>query len=179
MTEQTPPIEDSTPRTRNIRRADLVVSPIMIVGGLWFAYDSIRISIETISAGHATIETSPGLFPLIISTLIVVTSIWVFVHALRSGARYDFLRPVAVKAWASNRENWTPLIVMAFFVLYVFVLIGRIPFEFATAAFGVAMMATFKATKWRWIIVINAAYAAFVIYAFSNFAYTQFPLTFF
>ncbi len=172
------PVEDLE-RTRTIRRADLVVSPLMIAGGLWFAYDSIQISIETISAGHATIVTSPGLLPLIISLLIVVTSIWLFINAIRSGARPDFLKPAVIRNWASKRDSWTPLIVMAFFATYVFGLIGRVPFIAATLVFGIGMMAVFKATKWYWIIVINVAYATFVIYAFTNFAYTKFPMSVF
>lgn len=179
MTTESQLPTETLEKTRMIRRADLIVSPLMIAGGLWFAYDSIRITIETISAGHATLVTSPGLMPLIISSLIVLTSTWLFFNAIRSGARLDFLRPAVVRAWASRWENWTPLIVMAFFATYVFVLIGRIPFIFATLVFGIGMMATFKAAKWYWIIVINVAYATFVIYAFTNFAYTKFPMTLF
>ena len=76
-------------------------------------------------------------------------------------------------------ENWTPLIVMSYFAAYVFNLIGRIPFIFATLAFGIAMMATFRAAKLVWIVVINVLYAVFVIYCFSNFAYTKFPMSLF
>ena len=68
---------------------------------------------------------------------------------------------------------------MAFFATYVFVLIGRVPFIAATLAFGIGMMAVFKSTKWYWIVVINVAYATFVIYAFTNFAYTKFPMSVF
>ncbi len=56
--EQKIPMQDD--KVRIIRQADLVVSPLMIIGGLWFAYDSLMITIETIGSGHATISTSPA-----------------------------------------------------------------------------------------------------------------------
>ena len=65
---------------------------------------------------------------------------------------------------------------MAYFIIYVFVLVGRIPFLYATLAFGISMMLTIKATKLHWIILINVLYASFVIYCFTNFAYTKFPM---
>ena len=166
-------------KVRTIRQADLVVSPLMIIGGLWFAYDSIMISIETIRSGHATISTSPGLMPLIISTLIVITSISVLINAIRSGAQPTFLRSEVIRKWAGSFENWTPLVVMAYFLIYVFGLIGRVPFVFATIAFGITMMVTFRATKLIWIFLINICYATFVIYCFTNFAYTKFPMNLF
>ena len=172
-------MEEQDKKIRTIRRSDLIVSTIMIIGGLWFAYDSVIMSYKTIKAGHATIATSPGLFPLIISVLIVLTSISVLVNAIRSGASLTFLTPSFIKNWAASFENWTPLIVMAYFVTYVFILIGNIPFIFATLAFGIAMMATFRATKLIWIVIINVLYATFVIYCFSNFAYTKFPMSLF
>ena len=163
-------------KTRTIRRADLVISTILILGGVWLAYDSFMMSWQTIKAGHATISTSPGLFPLIISILIVLTSASVLRNAIRSGASLRFLTPAAIKRWAADFGNWTPLIVMAYFLIYVFGLVGRIPFFYATLAFGVSMMTTFKATRLVWIVLINVLYAAFVIYCFTNFAYTKFPL---
>lgn len=172
-------MEEQDKKVKTIRRSDLIVSTIMIIGGLWFAYDSFLMSYKTISAGHATVATSPGLFPFIISVLITLTSVSVLVHAIRSGASLSFLTPQFIKNWASNSENWTPLIVMVYFVTYVFILIGNIPFIFATLAFGIAMMATFRATKLIWIAVINVLYATFVIYCFSNFAYTKFPMSLF
>ncbi len=172
-------MEEQDRKIRTIRRADLIVSTILIIGGLWFAYDSFMMSYKTIKDGHATIATSPGLFPFIISLLIVLTSCSVLVNAIRSGASLAFLTPRFLKSWMASFENWTPLIVMGYFVMYVFILIGRIPFIFATLAFGIAMMATFRATKLIWIVVINVLYAVFVIYCFSNFAYTKFPMSLF
>ena len=162
-----------------IRKADLAVSPLMIIGGLWFAYDSLRIIIETVRSGHATISTSPGLMPLIISVLIVITSISVLLHAIRSGARPTFLKPAVIREWVSSFENWTPLVVMLYFLIYVFGLIGRVPFVVATISFGVVMMITFRATKLIWILLINVCYTVFVIYCFTNFAYTKFPMNLF
>jgi divalent metal cation (Fe/Co/Zn/Cd) transporter len=166
-------------KVRSIRQADLVVSTLMIIGGLWFAYDSLMIIIETVNSGHATISTSPGLLPFIISMLIVITSISVLRNAIRSGARPTFLRLKVIREWAGSFDNWTPLVVMAYFVIYVFGLIGRVPFVFATIAFGITMMVTFKATKLIWILLINICYVTFVIYCFTNFAYTKFPMNLF
>lgn len=168
--------QDLDPKLRTIRRADLIVSTLMIIVGLWFAGDSFLMSWKTIKAGHATVATSPGLFPFIVSTLIVLTSISVLVNAIRSGVSLAFLKPQAIKKWSSKLENWTPLIVMAYFIIYVFILVGQIPFLYATLAFGISMMVTFKATKLHWIILINVLYASFVIYCFTNFAYTKFPM---
>jgi len=172
-------MEELDNKVLTIRRSDLIVSTIMILGGLWFAYDSFKMSYLTIKAGHATIATSPGLFPFIISVLIILCSISVLLNAIRSGASLTFLTPSFLKRWAANFENWIPLVVMCYFVVFVFILIGRIPFIFATLSFGMAMMLTFRATRVIWIVVINVVYSTFVIYCFSNFAYTKFPMSLF
>jgi len=164
-------------KTRHIRCGDLIISPLMIVGGIWFAYDSYLMSHAAIAAGNATIPTAPGLMPFVVSTLVVLCSIFVFVNALRSGADLSFLRWQRLTPVLTDRGNLTAPIVMGLFATYVFVLIGTVPFLVATVAFGVTMMAIFKATKWRWIVVINAIYAVFVIYCFTNFAYTKFPFS--
>ncbi len=117
--------------------------------------------------------------PFIISTLIVITSISVLVNAIRSGARPTFFKPEVIRQWAGSFDNWTPLVVMSYFLIYVFGLIGRVPFVIATIAFGITMMVTFRATKLIWIFLINISYATFVIYCFTNFAYTKFPMNLF
>lgn len=166
-------------KTKRIRRGDLIISPVMIVGGLWFAYDSFMMSYGTIQSGEATIPTSPGLLPFLISLLIVACSVAVLRNAIRSGADLSFLAPEVIKRVASKFENWTALLVMAMFAVYVFVLIGRIPFIAATILFGVAMMGVFKAAKPIWIAVITVTYATIVVYCFSTFAATQFPMSVF
>lgn len=172
-------MEEQDKKVLIIRRSDLIVSTIMVIGGLWFAYDSFMMSYQTIKAGHATIATSPGLFPFIISVLIILSSISVLLNAIRSGASLSFLTPSFLRSWVASFENWISLIVMFYFVVYVFILIGRIPFIFATLTFGIAMMLTFRATRIIWIVIINVVYSTFVIYCFSNFAYTKFPMSLF
>lgn len=164
-------------KTRHIRCGDLIISPLMIVGGIWFAYDSYLMSHSAIATGNASIPTAPGLMPFVVSVLIVLCSAFVFVNALRSGADLSFLQWRRLKPVLTTRENLTAPIVMGLFATYVFVLIGNLPFLVATVVFSIAMMGVFKATKWRWIVLINAVYAVFVIYCFTNFAYTKFPFS--
>lgn len=179
---KTPPVQtaDPTPespeeRTHRIRRGDLIISPLMIAGSCWFAYDSYEMSRIAIETGNATIPTSPGLMPFLISVLIAICSVRVFVIALRSGADLSFLRLESLRPHFAQREHWTAPIVMGLFATYVFVLIGHIPFLAATIAYGIAMMVFFKATRWIWILTINVVYAVFVVFCFSEFAFTNFP----
>lgn len=174
---QNEPRTEMDKKTHGIRCGDLVISPLMVVGGLWFAYDSYRMSHAAIVAGKATIETAPGLMPFVVSTLIVLCSVYVFVNALRSGADLGFLQWARLKPALTNREKLTAPIVMGLFAAYVFLLIGNLPFLVATVIFGIAMMGIFKATQWRWIIVINVVYAAVVVYCFTEFAFTKFPFS--
>lgn len=167
---------DLDDKTRRLRRGDLIISPLMILGGVWLAIDSFLMSRETILSGESTVATSPGLLPIIISSLIVICSVSVLLNAIRSGADLSFLKPSALGPIASKFENWTSLIVMAMFAIYIFVLIGRIPFIAATILFGVSMMLVFKAAKPIWVFVIVGVYSLVVIYSFSELAATQFPL---
>lgn len=171
------PRTEMDPKIRRIRCGDLVISPLMIAGGLWFAYDSYQMSHAAIAAGKASIPTAPGLMPFVVSVLIIICSIYVLVNALISGADLSALRWQRLKPVLADRENLTAPIVMGMFAAYVFVLIGNLPFVVATAVFGITMMAVFKATRWRWIVVINVAYAFFVVYCFTEFAFTKFPFS--
>ena len=170
---------DLDSQTKKIRDADLLISALLIAGSLWTAYESFRMSHEVYSKGFATLYTVPGLFPFIVSVAILGCSIYVFLNALRVGGDLKFLLPAAVKESFTSLEAFTPTIVFAALVIYVFILAERVSFDIATFIFAASLMAVFKATKFIWIIIISAIYAVVIVYFFGEVVGTSFPVSIF
>jgi len=166
-------------KTKKIRDADIPISIIFILGTIWTAYESIRMSYEMYSKGLATLYTVPGLFPFIVSVCILICSIVVLVNAVSVGGDIKFLSPDALKKTFTSLQAFTPTIVMGLMVIYVFLLADRIPFVIATFIFIFLLMTIFKATKIIWIILIGASYSVAIVYFFTTVVGTQFPISLF
>jgi hypothetical protein len=166
-------------KTKKMRDGDIVISTFFIVGSLWTAYESIRMSYEMYSKGLATLYTVPGLFPLIVSIAILGCSISVLLNALRVGGDLKFLSPDSLKKTFSDFEAFIPAIVFGLLAVYVFVLVERVPFVIGTFLFISTMMVIFKAAKGIWIVSISAIYSLIAVYFFTAVVGTSFPISLF
>lgn len=176
-TQKDKPILDE--KTKKVRDGDIVISTCFIIGSLWTAYESIRMSHEMYTKGLATLYTVPGLFPLIVSLAILGCSISVLLNAVRVGGDLKFLSAASLKKTFSNFDAFIPAIVFGFMIIYVFILIERLPFVIGTFIFITAMMAVFKAAKGVWIVCISAIYSLIVVYFFTTVVSTSFPISLF
>jgi hypothetical protein len=175
MSEKSPLDE----KTKRIRDGDLVISSLFILGSLWTAYESLRMSYERYSQGLATLYTVPGLSPLIISLCILGCSVVVLVNAIRVGGDLKFLALRALKRTFSNIRALTPTIIVCLLCIYVFIFVERFPFSIATFIFIIIFMSLFRAARVYWIILIAALYSVAIVYFFSTVVGTRFPVSLF
>jgi len=166
-------------KTKKIRDGDIVISTVFIIGSLWTAYESIRMSHEMYTKGLATLYTVPGLFPLIVSLAILGCSISVLLNAFKVGGDLKFLSVTSLKRTFSDFEAFIPAIVFGLMIIYVFILIERLPFVVGTFIFITSMMVVFKAAKSIWIVCISAIYSLIVVYFFTTVVSTSFPISLF
>lgn len=166
-------------KIKKIRDGDIVISTLFIIGSLWVAYESIRMSYEMYSKGLATLYTVPGLFPLIVSIAIFGCSISVLLNALKVGGDLKFLSVTSLRKTFSDFDAFIPAIVFGLMVIYVFILVERLPFVIGTFIFITAMMAIFKAAKGVWIVCISTIYSLIVVYFFTTVVGTSFPISLF
>ena len=77
---------------KELRRADFVTSILMIIFGLWVLYEALHMPMKDTFGGVQNVwYVSPALFPLIISTFIIVFSLTLLLNSIRTGgARYFF-----------------------------------------------------------------------------------------
>ena len=166
-------------KTKKMRDGDILISSVMIVGSLWTAYESFRMSHEMYTKGLATLYTVPGLFPFIVSIAILGCSVAVLLNAFREGGDLKYLRLSSLKKSFSNFDALIPTIVFLLMGIYVFVMAERIPFEIATFTFVAVTLITFKAAKGVWAITISAIYSLVIVIFFTVIVGTSFPVSFF
>ena len=86
-----------------LRRADLVTSIILMAFSSFVIAESVKYLQKTLSKGRPWFESS-GLFPLIISILLLLCAILLLFRALKDGARFDFLTKEKVITFLHTRE---------------------------------------------------------------------------
>jgi len=107
-----------------------------------FAVFVIVESLRMPQRGHLGVLMSPGFVPLFTGIVLLLLSAFLNLRALRSGAHRQ------VRTWLrevfKREENRRFLFILAFMVLYVVVLLGRIHFIAATLIFHVLIFIYLK-----------------------------------
>ena len=160
-------------------QGELLLSIIFIIGSLWVIYRSVMMSIDVYNRTQPDIYTLPGVFPLIIGTLILLGSIKVLIHALKTGAQMKTFSLIRIINGIGKRDSLVFFIIIACMIVYVFFLIQFLPFEIATFIFILFLLLIFKATVLWKAILISAVFSLIVVYFFAVVVRTPFPITFF
>lgn len=150
----------------NVRKhlfGDLVVGIALILFGIITAVVSLKMKI------FKTFLDAPGLFPLMLGCLFVVLGLMLLVPSLRDGAVGEAKKSLgkqAILEFARDDKTIRTLILIAFMVIYIFVLIGRIPFTLASWLYLMATMLYLKSTKIWKIILISTLASVLISVAF-------------
>ncbi len=119
---------------KNLRRADLVTSVILILGSIFMMFQSYKLFANPFSkAAEKLTEAeiaknlelwykSPGLIPLIISVVICALAIGLFIFAWKEGARFDFFKFEKLKFALADKEIKTAVIVVGTLAIYIYIL---------------------------------------------------------
>jgi len=161
----------------SIRDGDIILGIIFLLFFSWTALESIRMSRERIDKGMATVYTAPGLMPLIISVMILVCAIYVVVYAFMHGGRLRFREYFSIfKNSLSEEKTRATLLEFFLFFVFIFLLVGHIPFIPATIIYVLICLFVFKAGKPVPMILIGVAYSIGIVYFFSVVVGTVFPV---
>lgn len=170
-------MENQEPKKISYRDADILLSCVLIGIFGYTAWDSYRMSAERIGKKMATLYTAPGLIPFIVSTLIIICSGAVIVHAYRSGGR---LRLAAflegAKGALRSEKGRSTIIVFLFLFAYIFILIGNVPFVYATLIYVLLSLFTFRAGRPVTLTIIGVLYSVGVVMFFARIVGTGFPV---
>lgn len=143
----------------------------IVVACGWIIYESLKMSGDSLEKGIAEIYTVPGLLPLVIASLVVGLSLFVFLYYLRriSFREYEWARAL--------KTLYVPALVFSMLFLYIFILIPNVPFVLATIIFTSLFMAVFNASSVLKITISSLVYSVLVVYFFIKVVGTRFPVT--
>lgn len=155
--------------TRVMRKADLVFGTILAGVAAYFLRESLLMPWEGLGGTmQGGLVTSPGALPAVISAAILFLSASLVGSAWRGGARItreDLEKAVCV---LRSPESKRIIIMMLIIIGYVFGLIGRLPFDWATFIYLAVFMLVFKAAKWPYVLLISAASAWIISFCFGT-----------
>ncbi|WP_157961803.1 tripartite tricarboxylate transporter TctB family protein [Acuticoccus kandeliae] len=168
------------------RKADVVISTLMIVFGAFIIYRaSLMPWSSTRTGGESQWFLSPGLFPATIGSLLILFSCRVLLTALREGGHRGILRSLG--AWVRNlpadRSTQRVAFMIVWLAIYIFGLIGNVNYLVASSLFLFVFIAVFwlpgagRAMLSRAAIALAVAILVplSVSYTFEHFLYVPAP----
>lgn len=151
------------PKKRNAA-IDFVSGLVLVAFGVYIMIDALNMKV------YNTFVDAPGFFPTIVGAIIAVLGGVLAFIGFKLGALRE-LKEVCngayLKQFATGDGTLRVLILIAFMVVYIWVLLGRIHFIAATSIYLFANFLYLKANKHWWTSAIIAVVtSAIVFYAF-------------
>ena len=161
----------------SLRKADIVFGILLIIVSAFFLFQSLTMPIEGLKAkNRAEISyTAPGLVPAVVCTILIILGIILIIQTLREGTRLKKEDFSAVIRWCTSKQSRNMWAVIGIFFIYIFIMIGRLPYIASTFIFLAGFMFYFKAAKLWKILVISAAATAVIAYSFGEFMMIPLP----
>jgi hypothetical protein len=118
---------------------------------------------------------APGFLPTIVAVILMIMGLFLLINGLKSGGKIskkDIINIIQV----IKSENFVKSVIMvALIIIYTFILIGRLPFFWATFIFLTISMLFLRATSWWRIILISAVASLVITYSFGTLARIPLP----
>ena len=155
---------------KTLRKADFITGLLLILGGGFFLYESLKMPWKGLSGTFEEGEffTAPGFLPVVVTSILIILGACLTISALREGGRLtrdDFKKVIAAFKTVESKR----LVVMALIIVfYVFGLISRVHFTLATFLYLAIFMFLFKAGSWYKVLLIAGLTAVVISYVFGN-----------
>ena len=162
---------------KNLRRADLVTTIILMILSLASLAISIKMLLHTI-VSYMPWYKSAGLFPLIVSSFLFLCSLLLFLRARKEGAKFDFFTTEKFNNMLKSREFKVALTVIGLLAAYIFILLNILPYWIATFIYIFSFIFIFKEKTVKGIImtvVVSAISTAVLTYGFGQLAMIPLP----
>jgi|GEM_PF-4475315 uncharacterized membrane protein YecN with MAPEG domain len=153
---------------KTLRKTDLAFGAVLFVLALFFLGKSLQMNREAMDVFGSVLYTAPGFLPAIVSIILMILGLTLMISAWREGARLsigDFRA-----AWGAMKSNTAIRIygIVAMFGVYIFLLIGLLPFAVATFLYLFGFMLLFKAGHWLKLLFISALSSLAIVYVFQE-----------
>jgi hypothetical protein len=162
-----------------LRKADIVFGTILILISSFFLFQSFKMprtaDILRAQNNREALLTAPGIMPALVSAILIILGILLIVGALKEGAKLTKEDLSKVKTWFGTVESKNTMIMFAIIVVYIFGLLGRLPYIVSTFIFLAAFMFIFKAASWKWVLFIAALTSIAIAFAFGNIVMIPLP----
>ena len=160
-----------------LRKSDIVFGVILIAVSSLFLYLSRTMPTSVVRSRNPEVfsYTDPALVPSIVCGILIFLGICLIIGALREGTKLGKADFWAVINWCRSKGSQRMWIIIGLFCVYIFVMLGRLPYMISTFLFLTGFMFLFKATKWWKIILISAVATAVVVFAFGEFMMIPLP----
>ncbi|SHH59844.1 tripartite tricarboxylate transporter TctB family protein [Clostridium grantii] len=112
---------------QTLRRADLVMSIVLLSIAVFVFVISLELMIRTLSLtnpANAIWYRSSGLVPMIVSVLLAICSVSLFFKAWNDGARFDFFTKEKIAYFFTCREFKVAISIIGWLAIYIFILLG-------------------------------------------------------
>jgi len=163
-------------KKESLRKADVIFSIILICLSIYILIESLRMPVTGLKG---TVEEefyiAPGFLPTIVTVILMIMGLFLLINGLKSGGKIskkDIINIIQV----IKSENFVKSVIMvALIIIYTFILIGRLPFFWATFIFLTISMLFLRATSWWRIILISAVASLVITYSFGTLARIPLP----
>lgn len=164
---------------KNLRRADLITSGILLVYGSGMFILSLQLMMRTLEKNRHWYQ-SAGLFPLITSALLIICSVFLMKTALSSGANLKFINKANVLNLVKSNEFRTTTTVIGLIAAYIFLLLPLkwLRYEYATFIFIFGFMTLFNQKNKKAILkglIISIIATMLLTYGFGELAMIPLP----
>ncbi len=163
-------------KKESLRKADVISSIILIILGIYVIKEALKMPATGLPG---TVEQefylAPGFFPIIVAIVLIIMGLFLLINGIRSGGRIskDDLRKF-VKIFTSKNAIRS-IVITALIIIYTIILLGRIPFFWATFIFLAGSMFFLKAGSWWSILLISTIGSLIIQYCFGTLARIPLP----
>ncbi|MCC8191107.1 MAG: tripartite tricarboxylate transporter TctB family protein [Planctomycetes bacterium] len=159
-----------------LRKLDLIFGCLLLVVSLVVLGLSIAMPIRGMGgAMQSTFWIAPGALPVVVSSVLVVLSLVLLAGGWKAGARITRADLAAVAQTLRSRPAKYMYLVSAFLIIYVCLMLGRIPYWMATFVYLCLFMVCLRAAKLHVIIIASALTTLGIWYCFGKVAMILLP----
>lgn len=150
--------------TKKLRQADFITSIVLIAAAIGILYLAAQMPMRDTYGGVKNVwYVSPALLPLIVGVGILVLSITLLIHSIRSGGAADFMRSVRSYSPGISEANQRFLGILIALFSFVYLFIPRVDFVLSIALFLSYFVPSFYFDTTGDLHRLSALYTAFVV----------------
>lgn len=175
MQEESSPVIDAE-RIKGYKR-DLVSSIVIFGIGVFSMIHGGLMPVAQLTGSPDLWYVAPGIFPVLTGAVLALLAVVLFVRAVRNGGLLGPEDMQAIRHYFTTREFFKLAAAIGFMAIYIFVLIGRLPYYLASFVYLAGNMAVFRKTGYAWwkIPVICVIAVAAITYGFGTLARIPLP----